>query len=303
METGVRELPFDPAALRGLSARLLASHHRNNYGGAVRRLNAIRARLAELDFDAAPAFVLNGLKREELVAANSRSLHELYFDCLGGDGRTMAPAMALALQAGFGSVARWRAEFVAMARALAGGSGWVVLAFQPRDGSLVNHWAADHAHALVGGVPLLVLDMYEHAYHIDFGADAGAYVEAALDNIDWAGVYQRYQDAVHAASEAFGATHDDVADALVLDMRRREIYEQAPARIPGAHWRDPGTVATWAPALAADRAVIVYCVHGHEVGRATALRLRAAGLNARFLRGGIEGWQAAGRALEPKEKP
>jgi Fe-Mn family superoxide dismutase len=49
--------------------------------------------------------------------------------------------------------------------------------------------------------------------------------------------------------------------------------------------------------------VIVYCVHGHEVGRATALRLRAAGLNARFLRGGIEGWQAAGRALEPKEKP
>ena len=78
--------------------------------------------------------------------------------------------MALALQANFGSVARWRDEFVALGKALGGGSGWVLLAFQPREGTLVNQWAADHTHALAGGVPILALDMYEHAYHIDYGA-------------------------------------------------------------------------------------------------------------------------------------
>jgi Fe-Mn family superoxide dismutase len=61
-----------------------------------------------------------------------------------------------------------------MGKALGGGSGWVLLVFQPREGTLVNQWAADHTHALAGGVPILALDMYEHAYHMDFGAAAGA---------------------------------------------------------------------------------------------------------------------------------
>ena len=84
-------LPFDASALRGLSERLMSSHHQNNYGGAVKRLNAIRSQLAELRFATAPGFQLNGLKREDLIATNSMLLHELYFGCLGGDGRTMEP--------------------------------------------------------------------------------------------------------------------------------------------------------------------------------------------------------------------
>ncbi|MBI5722284.1 MAG: Fe-Mn family superoxide dismutase [Burkholderiales bacterium] len=106
----------------------------------------------------------------------------------------------MALTANFGSVASWREEFIAMGRALGGGSGWVLLSFQPREGTLVNQWSADHTHALAGGVPLLALDMYEHAYHLDHGAAAAAYVDAFMANIDWAGVYARYQAAVHAAS-------------------------------------------------------------------------------------------------------
>lgn len=212
----------------------------------------------------------------------------------------MVPAMALALEASFGSVARWREEFVAMGKALGGGSGWVLLVFQPREGTLVNQWAADHAHALAGGTPLLALDMYEHAYHIDFGAAAGAYVDAFMTNIDWNRVYERYQLAVHGASERFGASQGDVGGAVVLDVRRAGMFEQADALIPGATWSDPATVADWAGALPSDRDVVVYCVYGHEVGRATALRLRAAGLNARFLQGGIDGWKKAGRPLEPK---
>jgi Fe-Mn family superoxide dismutase len=126
----------------------------------VKRLNAIRAQLATLDFAGAPGFQLNGLKREELVAANSMLLHELYFASLGGDGGSMAAAMTLAVEANFGSVDRWRAEFVAMGKALGGGSGWVLLTFLPRDGSLVNQCAADHTDALAGGIPILALDMY-----------------------------------------------------------------------------------------------------------------------------------------------
>ena len=202
MEQRIQPLPVDPAKLHGISEKLVLSHHQNNYGGAVKRLNAIRAQLAQLPFATAPGFQLNGLKREELIATNSMLLHELHFRCLGGDGQGMAPAMALALAASFGSVERWREEFVAMGKALGGGSGWVLLSFQPRDGTLVNQWAADHTHAIAGGVPLLALDMYEHAYHLDFGAAAGAWVDAFMANIDWDGVDARYRQAVHAAREA-----------------------------------------------------------------------------------------------------
>jgi Fe-Mn family superoxide dismutase len=300
MELLIKELPFDVAALHGLSAKLLQSHHANNYGGAARRLNAIRSRLASLPFAATSSFELNGLKREELVAMNSVVLHELYFSGLGGDGQGMAPAMALALEANFGSVARWREEFVAMGKALGGGSGWVLLTFHPRDGSLVNQWAADHTQALAGGVPILVLDMYEHAYHIDFGAAAGAYVDAFMANLDWARTYERYQLAVHGASEPFGAAQEEVAGAVLLDVRRAPTFDQADALIPHAQWSDPAAVADWARTLPADKEVVVYCVYGHEVGRATALRLRAAGVRARFLRGGIDAWKSAGRTLAPK---
>ena len=300
MDARILPLPFDPTRLRGLSERLIASHHQNNYDGAVKRLNAIRAQLAELAFASAPGFQLNGLKREELIATNSMLLHELYFASLGGDGAPMAPAMALALEANFGSAERWRAEFSAMGKALGGGSGWVLLSFQPRDGTLVNQWAADHTQAVAGAVPILALDMYEHAYHMDHGAAAGAYVDAFMGNVDWAAVYQRYQAAVHAASEPFAAAAEDVAAATLLDVRRAGVFEQAARMIPGARWCDPARVGDWARELPADRPVVVYCVYGHEVGRSTALRLRAAGVDARYLSGGIDGWQADGRPLEDK---
>ena len=300
MTVRMQALPFDPAKLSQLSPGLIGSHHQNNYGGAVKRLNAIRKALGATEFATAPGFQLNGLKREELIATNSMLLHELYFTSLGGDGVTMEPAAQLMLEASFGSVAHWRDEFVAMGKALGGGSGWVLLVFQPREGTLVNQWAADHTHAVAGGVPILAMDMYEHAYHMDFGADAGAYVDAFMGNIDWAGVHGRYQRAVHAASAPFGASHDQVDNALVLDVRRAGVFEKAPSMIAGARWCDPATVATWAGALPADREVVVYCVYGHEVSRATALGLQAAGLNARYLIGGIDAWQSAGRPLVDK---
>ena len=302
MQARIQGLPFEPTALRGLSDKLVLSHHRHNYGGAVTRLNAIRKRLDAASPAALPGFELNGLKREELIATNSMILHELYFASLGGSGREMAPAMALALQASFGSVERWRDEFVAMGKALGGGSGWVLLVFQPREGTLVNQWASDHAHGLAAGTPILALDMYEHAYHLDFGAGAAAYVDAFMDNVDWESCYARYQAAVHGASEPFGASADEIADALLLDVRRAGVFAQAKTRLPGSRWLDPAEVQQWIETLPTDREIVVSCVFGHEVGRSTALRLRAAGLDARFLRGGIDGWQAAGRPLVAREE-
>ena len=208
--------------------------------------------------------------------------------------------MALALDANFGSVDRWRSEFVAMGKALGGGSGWVLLTFLPRDGSLVNQWAADHTDALAGGIPILALDMYEHAYHMDYGAAAAAYVDAFMVNIDWAQVYERYQGAVHGASESLAASQDDLAAVQVLDVRRAGMFEKAETVIAGASWRDPAAIADSACDVPRDKEIVVYCVYGHEVGRATALRLRAQGVQARFLRGGIDAWQAAGRPVDAK---
>ena len=301
MDLMPRPLAFPSGQLNGLSERLLSSHHANNYTGAVKRLNAIRAQLQALDFASAPGFQLNGLKREELFATNSMLLHELYFGSLGGDGRTMVPAMTLAIDANFGSVDRWRAQFVAMGKALGGGSGWVLLTFMPRDGTLVNQWAADHTDAVAGGVPILALDMYEHSYHMDFGAAAGAYVDAFMANIDWAQVYERYQLAVDGASEPFGAAQEELASAEVLDVRRAGMFEKADALIPGARWQDPAKVEAWARDVPRDKEIVVYCIYGHEVARATVLRLRAQGVKARFLRGGIDAWKAAGRPLDPKK--
>ena len=147
-----------------------------------------------------------------------------------------------------------------MGKALGGGSGWVLLCFQPRDGSLVNQWAADHTHAVAGGVPILALDMYEHAYHMDFGAQAGAWVEVFMKNINWECVYERYQAAVHAATEGLAVERADFKGARLLDVRRAGVFEQASQMIPNAQWRDPAAVEQWVADLPKDQEIVVYCV-------------------------------------------
>lgn len=186
-----RPLPFDPTAVAGFSARLLTSHHDNNYAGAVKRLGAIQAEWTKLDPATAPGFTINGLKREELIAWNSMILHELYFAGLGVPGRPSA-ALAAAIEGDFGSHERWAAEFAAMGKALGGGSGWVLLTWSDRDKRLTNQWAADHTMALAGSTPLLALDMYEHAYAMDYGAKAGAYVDAYMRAVRWVEADRRF---------------------------------------------------------------------------------------------------------------
>jgi superoxide dismutase, Fe-Mn family len=189
-----KPLPFDPSHIKGMSEKILTSHYENNYVGAVKRLNAIDTELISLNWTQAQTFVINGLKREELIAANSMILHEHFFNAIGGDGQP-AGVLEEAIKRDFGSLDRWRAEFSAMGKAEGGGSGWVILTYSPRDKRLINCWAADHTTTLAGGRPVLVLDMYEHAYHMDYGAKAAAYVDAFMQNIRWdnaTSLYTRY---------------------------------------------------------------------------------------------------------------
>jgi Fe-Mn family superoxide dismutase len=180
----MKPLGCDPQHIKGMSEKLIVSHYENNYGGAVKRLNLLTEQLSVLNFDTAPGFLVNGLKREQLIAANSMILHELFFDGLGEES---APGAALtdAIVRDFGSYERWRSEFLSMGKAQGGGSGWVLLTYSPRDGGLINQWAIDHTTTLAGGAPILALDMYEHSYHIDYGAKAATYVETFMAAIRW----------------------------------------------------------------------------------------------------------------------
>jgi len=197
-----RPLPFDPARLDGLSERLINSHWQNNYVGSVNALNLVETRLAaamaDPDF---PPLIYGDIKREQLHRTGSVVLHELYFGNLGGNGRAggeVQQALALA----FGSFAGWQAEFRRTASALAGGSGWCLLALNVHTGALENYWMWDHMHAPATGMPLLALDMYEHSYHIDYGSAAAHYIDAFMRNVNWEEVDRRYVRARRAVATA-----------------------------------------------------------------------------------------------------
>lgn len=300
----LQPLALDVPALNGLSEQLINIHHGNEYTWAVKHLNAIRERMRTLASDAATAPVLNSFRSEELLAANSVYLHELYFGALGGARKLPPGGLITAFERDFGTLARWKAEFSEMAKAIRGGAGWALLSWSLREGRLINHWASAHTQLLAGAIPLLALDMYEHAYHLDFGADANAYVDMFMQNIRWDTVYDRYGAAVTSSAVACGsdvkALSDQVNGSLILDVRRREHLEQASDTIAGAIWRDPAKVGEWSSSLDTSQPVVVCCVHGLDIGRSTAMALRAQGIDATYLIGGIEAWRGAGLPLQPK---
>ncbi len=188
-------LPFAPGALAGLSERLIRTHHESNYGGAVRKLNEIRHQLASADPDQAGGYwsLYGSLKAAELAARNSALLHELYFANLApppsGDAGVAAPAgLGRMLAARFGSMERLQAQLRGAAKAA---SGWVVLVTDPASRTLEVVQTEGHAFGAWEAAPLLVLDVFEHAYAIDYGADKGAYFNAFWRNVAWAEVDRR----------------------------------------------------------------------------------------------------------------
>ena len=188
-----KPLPFDPKKLKGLSEKLLTSHHENNYGGAVKNLNKVEAELSSINKDTA-GFVVAGLKERELLFRNSMVLHELYFENLGGDGKATG-AIQTAASSTFGSFARLEEILRATAMSEAGGSGWTVLGLCLHTGALQVSWSGNHTQGPASTLPLLVIDMYEHAYALDHGAAAAKYIDAFFANVRWDVVDRRLASA------------------------------------------------------------------------------------------------------------
>jgi Fe-Mn family superoxide dismutase len=314
MKYRIKQIQCRPWTLNGFSPRLIESHYENNYGGALRRLNAISAQLEALDFASAPGHVLNGLKREELVALNSTLLHELYFASLGGDGQP-TKGMSQVLADEFGSLDRWRAEFRAMGYALGGGSGWVLLTYVPRDGRLINQYAAEHSQSVASGVPILALDMYEHAYHMDFGANARAYVDTFMRNIDWPALELRNEDARRVApprpleqpefGDVQGIGVEEVREMMaagkplqLIDVRPRHFVSRQQDIAADIPWRDPEQLQQWMGELSKSEPVVVYCAYGFHIGCKTAIKLREAGFDAKYMNSGHSGWRAVGAPVK-----
>ncbi len=195
-----KPLSFEPAKLKGLSEKLIRSHHENNYGGAVKALNTVEQRLAAMLADKdLPAYIYGDLKREELVRTGSVVLHEIYFGNLGGDGKAAGDVLN-AIKQHWGSYEQWEAEFKRTGNGLGGGSGWVIFAHNFHTGELHNYWSWDHMHNAPFSRPLLAMDMYEHAYHMDYGAAAAKYVDAFMQNIKWEEVNRRFTNAQKASA-------------------------------------------------------------------------------------------------------
>jgi Fe-Mn family superoxide dismutase len=191
--TELKPLQFNPAKLDGLSERMVRSHWENNYGGSVRALSVVKKHIVEaLANKDTPAFIYNELKREHLLRTGSVVLHEYYFDNLGGNGIAGA-AERNRIAETFGSFDTWETEFRKIGAGLGGGSGWVVLGFNTHTRQLENYWLADHAHGAAATIPILVMDMYEHSYQMDYGAATAKYIEAFFRNIQWDAVAKRME--------------------------------------------------------------------------------------------------------------
>ena len=198
-----------------------------------------------------------------------------------------------------------------MGNALGGGSGWVLLTYLPRDHRLINQYAAEHTQAVAGGIPILALDMYEHAYHIDYGANVKAYVDTFMRNLDWKAVEERFDDAAKVlpprplvqpefgdlpgvAVEEVKAMLDAGKPVQFIDARPKHFVSRTQDIIDGATWRDPERVQEWAGELSKSDPVVVFCAYGFHVGCKTAIALRDAGFDAKYMLGGHSGWRAFG---------
>jgi superoxide dismutase, Fe-Mn family len=331
MQQEVTPIPVRPSTLSGISEPMLVSHYENYCGNAVRTLKAVRRELAALDAGT-PAYRLRGLKREELSLTGSVALHELYFGNLGGfrragpnsglgrpDWHEVPDAFAAEIAADFGSASAWRREFVGTAQSLAGGSGWVLLTYSRRQKRFWNQIATDHTEAAVDAAPVLVLDMYEHAYQMDFGVNATAYIDTFFRSINWEGVLKRIESARNdqpppnedpssttdmpsLSVEELAAQIANGSGVQIVDARPREHMSRHVDLMAGATWRDPDRVAEWIAQLTPDKPVAVYCSYGFDVGRNVTKTLIERGFDARYVRGGVSAWYAAGgaRAMRPE---
>jgi superoxide dismutase, Fe-Mn family len=198
MSTEMKGMPFK-GAQGSISDKTLEIHHDKLYAGYVKKKDEIAEKLKSLSHggDVSTAnqtySELRGLKDGETFAVNGVYLHEWYFDSLGGNGEAKGEIVD-ALSEKYGSMENFIKYFAGCGMAA---RGWVVLAWDTHDEALKIYTADTHNHGGVwGAIPLLVLDVYEHAYFIDYGSDRKSYIEEFFKHLNWGAVNGRYIEAI-----------------------------------------------------------------------------------------------------------
>lgn len=178
--------------LEGISQRQIDEHYDVLYKGYVNKLNEIEAKVPASDIAEANATysLIRELKKEEVFATDAIRLHEMYFENLGGDGRGPSGQVADLIKEDFGSIEKWETEFKSLGIAA---RGWVVMAFDWSDGKIHNFLTDIHSEGVWDASALLILDVYEHAYFIDYGTARKKYIEAFMRNVNWDVVNNRVQ--------------------------------------------------------------------------------------------------------------
>lgn len=197
MPTEKLPLPFQ-GAQGAISEKTLAIHHDKLYAGYVDKKNEISEKLLPLmkggDISSANQSYseLRGLKDGETFAVNGAYLHEWYFGNLGGDGQPSGK-LAETLVAEHGSMENFLKYFAACGMAA---RGWAVLAWDTHEQALkVYNGDAHNQGGIWGAMPIIVLDVYEHAYFMDYGADRKSYIQEFITHLNWQKAEQRFQQA------------------------------------------------------------------------------------------------------------
>ena len=183
-EIGARELKPALYELDGISRATIEAHYRL-YQGYVAKRNEILGRLAEIDTETANQVYseIRGLKVELSFAVGGVKNHEIYFEHLGGDGGDPEGPVGDLIRRDFGSVEAWRTDLKATGMS---GRGWAWTAYDWDEGRLFNYVGdAQNTFPVWNATPLVALDVYEHAYFIDYQTDRGSYIDAFFGNLDW----------------------------------------------------------------------------------------------------------------------
>jgi superoxide dismutase, Fe-Mn family len=194
-EITARELKPALFELDGISREAVEAHYKL-YQGYVAKRNEILGKLAGVDLSAANQVYseIRALKVELSFAVGGIKNHEIYFEHLGGDGGDPTGSAGALIKRDFGSVADWRADLKATGLA---GRGWAWTAYDWDEGRLFNYIGdTQNTFPIWNATPLIALDVYEHAYFVDYGTDRASYIDAFLGNLDWATVNDwvaRYQ--------------------------------------------------------------------------------------------------------------
>lgn len=186
----VKPLPFAYNSLEGISEQQLKFHHDTHYIAYVNNRNKIEEQLDEMrkkgDFPN-----IRGLKLNESHNASGMILHEVYWDTLGGKGGDPKGKLAEKMKQDFGTIENWKKEFMAIASTA---RGWVLLCFDLSDNRLHNYSVDFHDQGAVwGSIPVMALDLWEHAHYTDYGPNKAKYFEAFFKNINWERISENFE--------------------------------------------------------------------------------------------------------------